>query len=290
MSSVKSPVLRLPEWLKPQGPSGLHKAKQVLRGHRLSTVCEDARCPNIGSCFTKPTAAFMILGSRCTRNCGFCSVTSSAPELPDKYEPDRVARAVRDMGLKYVVITSVTRDDLRDGGASQFAGTVLAVKNLVPAARIEVLTPDFRGDADALKAVLDSGPDVFNHNVESVPRLYPVVRPQADYRQSLRVLGNAKDMASHINIKSGLMVGLGETFDEVVGVMEDLRSAGCDFLTVGQYLQPSKKHLPVVEYILPEVFERYKEVGQAIGFKVIAAAPLVRSSMNAEEMFFEKVP
>lgn len=288
MTSVKTPVLRLPEWLKPKGPSELHKAKQLLRGHRLSTVCEEARCPNIKSCFLKPTATFMILGSKCTRNCGFCSVAFSAPELPAKDEPDRVAMAARDMGLKYVVITSVTRDDLHDGGASQFAGTVMAVKKLLPEAMIEVLTPDFRGDVNALKTVLDSGPHVFNHNVETVPRLYPVVRPQADYKQSLRLLGNAGDMAAHINIKSGLMVGLGETFDEVAAVMEGLRSAGCDFLTVGQYLQPSKKHLPVVEYVLPETFEKYKEVGQAMGFKMIAAAPLVRSSMNAEEMFFEK--
>lgn len=285
MTLVKTPALRLPDWLKQNGPSGLHKAKQLLRGHRLSTVCEEARCPNIKDCFSKPTATFMILGSKCTRNCGFCSVVFSAPELPDKDEPERVARAARDMGLKYVVITSVTRDDLRDGGASQFAGTVLSVKKLLPEARIEVLTPDFRGDANALRTVLDSGPDVFNHNVETVPRLYPVVRPQADYKQSLRMLGNARDMASHLTIKSGLMVGLGESKDEVAAVMEDIRSAGCDFLTVGQYLRPSKKHLPVVEYVLPETFDRYRELALGIGFKAVASAPLVRSSMNAEEMF-----
>ena len=256
-----------------------------MRSRRLSTVCEEARCPNIGMCFSKPTAAFMILGSQCTRDCGFCSVDSALPQPLDENEPENVAMAAEDMGLKYVVITSVTRDDLPDGGASHFAGTVTAVRNRLPYAKIEVLTPDFKGDIDALRRVLESGPDVFNHNIETVPRLYSIVRPQADYERSLDVLRNAKGMYPFINTKSGLMAGLGETFDEVVEVIRDISSAGCDFLTIGQYLRPSRENLPVVEYVRPETFDRYKEIALSIGFKGVASAPLVRSSMNAEEMF-----
>lgn len=282
--------MRLPDWIKTKSPAGLHSTKKLLRSHGLSTVCEEARCPNIGMCFSKPTATFMILGSSCTRNCGFCSVESVAPLPPDKDEPERVAIASRDMGLKYVVITSVTRDDLADGGASHFAGTVLSIKKLLPNAKVEILTPDFKGALQALQVVLESGPEVFNHNVETVPRLYPVVRPQATYERSLNVLKNARDMAAHIKIKSGLMVGLGETFDEVLSVMQDLRAAGCNFLTIGQYLRPSKKNLPVVEYIKPEVFDIYKERALELGFKKVASAPLVRSSMNAEDMTLKSIP
>lgn len=281
--------MRLPEWIKTKNPAGLHGTKKLLRSHGLSTVCEEARCPNIGICFSKPTATFMILGSSCTRNCGFCSVEARAPLPPDKDEPERVAIASRAMGLKYVVITSVTRDDLADGGASHFAGTVLSIKKLLPNAKVEILTPDFKGDLQALQVVLDSGPEVFNHNVETVPRLYPVVRPQATYERSLNVLKNARDMAAHIKIKSGLMVGLGETFDEVLSVMQDLRAAGCNFLTIGQYLRPSKNNLPVVEYIKPEVFDIYKERALDLGFKQVASAPLVRSSMNAEDMTLKSI-
>lgn len=280
--------MRLPAWIKTKRPTGLHSTKQTLRRHGLSTVCEEARCPNIGDCFSKPTATFMILGSRCTRNCTFCSVETMLPQPPDPPEtgePERVAMAALDLGLSYVVITSVTRDDLKDGGASHFAKTVRAVRGLLSDVKIEVLTPDFRGDIDALAIVLDSEPDVFNHNVETVPRLYSVVRPRAAYERSLNVLRNARNLAPHIKIKSGFMVGLGETFDEVAGVIKDIHSTGCDFLIVGQYLRPSKANLPVSEYIKPEVFDRIKEIALNLGFKGVASSPLARSSMNAEEMF-----
>lgn len=280
--------MRLPDWIKTKSFTGLHITKQILRSHRLSTVCEEARCPNIGLCFSKPAATFMILGSRCTRNCGFCSIGSALPlppDPPETDEPERVASAARDMALKYVVITSVTRDDLPDGGSSHFAETVRAVRKLLPQVKIEVLTPDFQGDIAALRTVLDSRPDVFNHNVETVSKLYPVVRPQADYKRSLSVLNNAKEIASNIITKSGLMVGLGETYEEVVSVIRDLHNAGCDYLTIGQYLRPSKENLPVVEYAIPETFERYGEIALSTGFKAVASSPLARSSMNAEEMF-----
>jgi len=273
---------RLPEWIKVR-VSDLHAIKTMLRNHRLSTVCEEARCPNKGICFSKPTATFMILGNCCTRNCGFCSVKSEAPSVVDFEEPDRVAEAAAELGLRYVVITSVSRDDLPDGGASQFAATIRAVRGKLQDCKIEALTPDFREDINSLKIVLDAMPNVFNHNVETIERLYPVVRPQADYIRSLNVLKNAKKIAPHIKTKSGLMLGLGETFDEVVALFKDLRDAGCDFLTVGQYLRPTKKNLPVVEYIRPEIFEDLKEIAIDMGFKFVASGPLVRSSMNAEE-------
>lgn len=274
---------RLPEWIKIR-MGGLHGTKQILRSHKLVTVCEEARCPNIGKCFTKPTATFMILGSNCTRNCGFCNVESARPLPVDPEEPKRVAMAARDMGLRYVVITSVTRDDLPDGGASHFAETVRMVRKLLPDAGIEVLTPDFKGHINALRMVLDAEPDVFNHNVETVPRLYSTVRPGADYNRSLALLKMAKEV-SGIKTKSGIMVGLGEKFDEVIGVMKDLREAGCDYITIGQYLRPSKRNLPVMEYIRPEVFGEYRDMAIKLGFKGVASGPLVRSSMNAEEMF-----
>ncbi|WP_333655193.1 lipoyl synthase [Dissulfurispira sp.] len=276
--------MRLPEWIKTKA-SGLHGTKTLLRSHGLSTVCEEARCPNKGHCFSKPTATFMILGDHCTRDCGFCSVKSGNPAFVDAEEPERVAEAAYEMGLRYVVITSVTRDDLPDGGALQFAETVRAVKNKLPDTKVEVLTPDFKGDVNSLKTVLDAGPDVFNHNVETVKRLYDVVRPQADYECSLDVLKNAKSIAPEIKTKSGLMLGLGETMNEVIELFNDLRRAGCDFLTIGQYLRPSKKNLPVVEYIRPEVFEELKEAALEMGFEFVAAGPLVRSSMNAEDMY-----
>lgn len=277
--------MRLPEWIKVKSPMGVHDTKQILRNYRLSTVCEEARCPNMGECFSKPTAAFMIMGSACTRNCGFCSVESAIPQPLDKNEPERVAFAAREMGLKYVVVTSVTRDDLPDGGSKHFAETVRAVKKYLPDKTVEVLTPDFKGSYNSLKTVLDSAPDVYNHNVETVPRLYPYVRPRANYERSLNVLRNAKKNAFDINAKSGLMVGLGETFNEVISVLKDLRDAGCETVTIGQYLRPSKKNLPVKEYVRPEIFNEYKEIAVKIGFKYVASSPLVRSSMNAEEMY-----
>ncbi len=276
--------MRLPEWIKTKA-SGLHGTKTLLRNHGLSTVCEEARCPNKGHCFSKPTATFMILGDHCTRDCGFCSVKSGSPSFVDAEEPERVAEAAYEMGLRYVVITSVTRDDLPDGGALQFAETIRAVKNKLSDTKVEVLTPDFRGDVNSLKTVLDSGPDVFNHNMETVKRLYDVVRPQADYECSINVLRNAKKIAPDIKTKSGLMLGFGETVDEVVELLKDLRGIGCDFLTIGQYLRPSKKNLPVVEYIRPEVFEELKEAALELGFEFVASGPLVRSSMNAEDMY-----
>jgi lipoic acid synthetase len=276
--------MRLPDWIKTKA-SGLHSTKTLLRKHGLSTVCEEARCPNKGHCFSKPTATFMILGDICTRDCGFCSVKSGNPSFVDTEEPERVAKAAHEMGLRYVVITSVTRDDLPDGGASQFAETIMAIRRSLPHAKVEVLTPDFKGDANSLKTVLDARPDVFNHNMETVKRLYDVVRPQADYECSINVLRNVKKIAPDIKTKSGLMLGLGETMDEVIELFKDLRNAECDFLTVGQYLRPSKKNLPVVEYIRPEVFEELKEAALDSGFEFVAAGPLVRSSMNAEDMY-----
>lgn len=277
--------MRLPEWIKTRPHTGLHETRHLLRRHGLSTVCEDARCPNRGDCFSKPTATFLILGPNCTRNCAFCSVSSGAPLAVNTQEPDQVAEAAAEMNLRYVVITSVTRDDLPDGGAGQFARSIAAVRRRLPEARVEVLTPDFKGDSSALRIVLDTGPDVFNHNVETIERLYPVVRSQADYHRSLSVLRAAKNLSPYISLKSGFMLGLGETMDEVYMLLSDLRESGCDFLTIGQYLRPTRKNLPVVKYFLPEVFDDLKELALGMGFRYVASGPLVRSSMNAEEMF-----
>lgn len=276
--------MRHPEWIKVRS-TGTHGTKKILRHHSVSTVCEEAKCPNQGKCFSKSTATFMILGNRCTRNCSFCAVESSNPLPPDPYEPERIAAAALELGLEFVVITSVTRDDLHDGGALQFARTIRAIKNKKNILNIEVLTPDFKGDVEALKTVLDVRPDVFNHNVETVPRLYPTVRPQADYTTSINVLKTAKKLYPDIRTKSGIMIGLGENVSETLSVMEDLRNAGCDFLTIGQYLQPRRNNLPVVEYIKPEVFEQYRVKGLEMGFKAVASSPLTRSSLDAGEMF-----
>ncbi len=277
--------MRLPEWIKTRGYSDQHDTKHLLRRHGLSTVCEEARCPNRGECFSKPTATFMILGSKCTRNCGFCSVNSARPDPIDEAEPENVARAAAEMGLKYVVITSVTRDDLSDGGADHFAKTINAVRRALPHAKIEVLTPDFKGDLRALKTVLDARPDVFNHNVETIERLYPIVRPEADYKRSLYILKNAKGLASDIYTKSGFMLGLGETNQEVLLLLKELRDAGCDFVTIGQYLRPTRNNIAVVEYVEPSVFDDLRLKAIDMGFKYAASGPLVRSSMNAEEMY-----
>lgn len=278
--------MRLPVWIRAkQRHSDLRGLKSTLREYGLSTVCEEARCPNKAECFSKPTATFMLLGSRCTRNCGFCSVESAAPHPPEDDEPLRVAMAAKKMGLKYAVLTSVTRDDLEDGGAKHFALTVKALKNELPCIKVEVLTPDFRGNKEAIRIVLDSRPDVFNHNVETVPRLYEEVRPQADYRRSIELLREVKKNSPAMATKSGLMLGLGEMYGEVLSVLSDLRGAGCDFLTIGQYLRPSLKNLPVKEYVPPEVFESLKETALEMGFGFVASYPLARSSMNAEEMF-----
>ena len=276
--------MRHPEWIKVQ-LTGTHGTKKILRNHGVSTVCEEARCPNQGECFSKRTATFMILGDRCTRNCAFCAVESSRPIPVDTNEPQRVAQAASELGLEFVVITSVTRDDLPDGGAVHFAKTIRAMRNMKNTIKIEVLTPDFQGDSEALMKVLDAGPDVFNHNVETVPRLYSTVRPMADYGRSVDVLKNAGKLFPGIKTKSGMMLGLGEREHEVLEVMEDLRGAGCAFLTIGQYLQPRRNNLPVVEYVRPEVFEQYRKRGIEMGFEAVASSPLTRSSMDAGKMF-----
>ncbi len=298
-----SELMRKPDWLKVSLPANgeLGRVRGLLRGLELHTVCQSAMCPNLGHCFASGTATFMILGDLCTRVCGFCAVAKGRPAPLDSGEPERVAEAARQLGLSHVVVTSVTRDDLPDGGAAHFATTIEALRRAVPGASIEVLIPDLRGDPTALEAVLAAGPTVLNHNVETVPRLYPRVRPQADYRRSLEVLRRAKGWAAGRAAggapggvagtsgrapltKSGLMVGLGETPAEVSAVMEDLRQAGCDLLTIGQYLRPSRHHLPVEEYVPPEVFEQYQRRGEALGFAGVFAGPLVRSSFHAGEV------
>lgn len=277
---------RIPSWSRKKYNLGdLVKVKKQLRELGLHTVCESARCPNIGECFKKPTATFMILGDVCTRRCRFCAVTKGGPAPVDEGEPGRLAVAVEKLGLKHVVITSVTRDDLPDGGAGQFASVIRVLREKFPALVIEVLTPDFGGDEESLRLVIDAGPHIFNHNLETVPRLYRTVRPQAVYERSLRVLEAAKSMDARVNTKSGLMAGLGETEEEVLGVMEDLRTVGCDLLTIGQYLRPMKENIEVAEYVRPEVFERYADAGRKMGFLSVASAPFVRSSYNAEEVF-----
>lgn len=277
--------MRLPDWIRTQYHTDQHETKLILRKRRITTVCEEARCPNKAECFSKPTAAFMILGSRCTRNCGFCSVDSSTPGPPAEDEPENVALAAEEIGLKYVVITSVTRDDLADGGAGHFAKTISAVRRRLPFAKIEVLTPDFQGDPEALRTVLEARPDVFNHNVETVERLYPHVRPQAVFRRSLAVLREAKTIAPDIPTKSGFMLGLGEDQEEVVELLKELRLAGCDIITIGQYLRPTRNKLPVVDYLHPEVFANLRMKALGMGFTYVASGPLVRSSMNAAEMY-----
>lgn len=276
---------RLPEWArKPRTHfESLHRLKCELRQLGLHTVCESARCPNIHECFDRKAATFMILGDRCTRACGFCSVPKGRARL-EPAEPSNVARMAALMGLRYVVVTSVNRDDLADGGSQHFAETIREVRRAVPRARVEVLTPDFSGDLDAVARVLDAGPHVFNHNVETVPRLYRRVRPQADYPQSLRVLDFARSYAPQVLTKSGLMVGLGETTDEVEALLRDLRAAGTGVATIGQYLQPTRRNLPVAAYVEPRQFERYREYGLSLGFQMVFSGPLVRSSYMADRI------
>ncbi len=279
---------RLPEWARRSKThyESLNHLKRGLRELKLHTVCEEARCPNIHECFHRGAATFMILGERCTRGCGFCSVQKLIPrkhtvEL-DGDEPANVARMARDMKLRYVVITSVNRDDLEDGGSHHFAETVREVRGALPEARVEVLTPDFCGDLKAVARVLDAGPHVFNHNMETAPRLYARVRPQADYRQSLDVLAFARKHSENVLTKSGFMVGLGETPGEVRTLLSDLRAAGTDVATIGQYLQPTRRNLPVVEFVEPRQFEEYRDFGLSLGFKAVFSGPLVRSSYMAD--------
>jgi lipoyl synthase len=278
----------LPEWARRSTThfESLNRLKSELRALNLHTVCESARCPNIHECFDRGAATFMILGDLCTRGCGFCSVPKGNPRIHDMRldpaEPVNVARMAAAMRLRYVVITSVNRDDLSDGGSAHFAETVREVKRALPAARVEVLTPDFDGKMDAVARVLDAGPDVFNHNMETVPRLYRRVRPQANYRQSLDVLGFARSYRVDVGTKSGFMVGLGETAEEVHQLLRDLREQDVDVATIGQYLQPTRRNLPVVEYVEPTQFDRYREFGVSLGFKTVFSGPLVRSSYMAE--------
>ena len=257
----------------------------LLRGERLNTVCEEARCPNLGECFSRGTATFMLLGDRCTRRCGYCSVSTARPLPPDADEPRRVAEAAARLALRYVVLTSVARDDLQDGGAGHFAATVDEVRRRLPHARVEVLTPDFKGDRASLQAVLDAHPDVFNHNIETVPRLFPVVRPQGGYARSLELLALARELRPGQVTKSGLMVGLGESDGEVEAVLHDLRAVSVDTVTIGQYLRPTRDHLPVARYVTPEGFERLESRARGLGFPTVYAGVFVRSSFNAEEVF-----
>jgi lipoic acid synthetase len=279
--------LKKPPWLKKKIPpfQDLQKVKSILAEADLHTVCEEARCPNLGECFSQGTATVLILGKVCTRDCGFCAVEHGTPSRLVDTEPEKVAQAVKRMGLQYVVVTSVTRDDLFDGGASHFARTIRAIRALDQRIKVEVLVPDFRGDLDSLNIVLKEGPDVLNHNVETVPRLYPEVRPQAEYERSLHTLKRSSETYPNILTKSGFMLGLGETKEEVLDLLEDLREAGCDFLTIGQYLQPRSDRLPVVRYIHPEEFEVYRRIGKAMGFRRVASGPFVRSSFHASQMF-----
>lgn len=278
--------MRKPDWLKVKIRSGAESntVNQILNRLSLHTVCQEANCPNLMECFSKKTATFMILGSQCTRNCKFCNVTKGKPEPVDEKEPVNVANAVHELGLKYVVITSVTRDDLNDGGASHFAKVIESIKDMNENIIVEVLIPDFKGDELALKKVVKAKPEVINHNVETIPRLYSTVRPMAIYERSLKLLENVKKMDKNILTKSGIMLGLGEKEEEVIELMKDLLKVNCDMLTIGQYLAPSKKHHPVIEYVHPEQFEKYKEIGMELGFKFVASAPLVRSSYHAAEV------
>ncbi|MCI1944246.1 lipoyl synthase [Clostridium luticellarii] len=277
--------IRKPDWLKVKIRGGeiSGEVKDILKRYSLNTVCREANCPNRMECFSSRTATFMILGKNCTRNCTFCNVTKAGPEQVDESEPFNVAQAVDKLELKHAVITSVTRDDLEDGGASHFARVVGEIKKLKKNVTIEVLIPDFRGDKISLKKVVDARPDVINHNVETTPRLYKEVRPMAVYSRSLELLDRVKIMDSSILTKSGFMLGLGEKREDVIQVMEDLRTVNCDILTIGQYLAPSLKHHPVVEYVHPRIFEEYREIGLKLGFKYVASSPLVRSSYHAEE-------
>ena len=276
---------RRPPWLRVKAPvtENYLRLKHLMRNHHLHTVCEEALCPNIGECWGRGTATFLLLGDICTRSCGFCKIRTGKPDPVDWDEPRRVAETVEMMNLRHAVLTSVTRDDLPDGGATIFAMTIREIRQRLPNCTVEVLIPDFKGDRDALKIVMDEHPDILNHNVETVPRLYRRVRPQAKYERSLRVLEWAKEMDPNVTTKSGIMVGLGERWDEILAVMDDLRAVGCDILTIGQYLQPSRYHLPIERYYTPEEFERLKEEGLARGFKWVESGPLVRSSYHADE-------
>ena len=278
-------VLGRPEWLKARAPSGkgYREIRETMRGLNLHTVCEEAACPNIGECWNNRTATFMILGNVCTRSCGFCNVLTGKPAELDLDEPYRVADAAKKMGLKHAVITSVNRDELEDGGAYIFAETIREIRKQVPGCAVEVLTPDFKGDRDAIQTLIGSRPDTFNHNVETVPRLYPAVRPQAKYDRSLEVLRYVKEINPEGLTKSGFMVGLGEVEGELLETMQDLRDHDVDILTIGQYLRPSENHLPMSRYYTPKEFADLRKLGFDLGFKHVESGALVRSSYHAHE-------
>jgi len=290
MSTDPKPINRRaghrPEWLKVRVPGDFDRlpVTRLMNDLALNTVCQEARCPNIFECWSAGTATFMILGDICTRRCTFCAVEGATPLPLDGDEPRRVGEAAARMGLRHVVVTTVTRDDLADGGASHFVAVIESLREKVPRARVEVLTSDFSGNLGAVETVVAAGPDVFNHNVETVPRLYPGVRPEADYARSLGVLARAREAAPEMPTKSGLMVGLGETFDEVVAVLHDLRRVGVDIVTLGQYLRPSAAHLPVQRFVEPGEFDRYSGVAEKLGFSGVASAPFVRSSYHAADV------
>lgn len=282
-----NPSPRKPAWIRVRAPAGRNFAEthQLMRANGLHTVCEEAACPNIGECWARKHATFMILGDVCTRACAFCNVATGKPKGVDPHEAEGVARSTAELGLNHVVVTSVDRDDLADGGAAQFAACIRAIRAASPATTIEVLTPDFRNKEGALEVVVEAAPDVFNHNLETVPRLYSAIRPGARYVHSLSLLARAKELAPAVFTKSGIMVGLGETRAEVLQVMDDLRDAGVDFLTIGQYLQPTPRHAGVDRFVPPEEFDEYREIGNAKGFLLVAASPLTRSSYHADRDF-----
>jgi lipoic acid synthetase len=283
---IPQPILRKPEWIRMKAPDStrFQEIKRVLRKNNLHTVCEEASCPNIGECFSGGTATFMILGDICTRRCPFCDVAHGKPLPPDAYEPENLARTISQMQLKYVVITSVDRDDLKDGGAQHFVDCIHAIRKASPNIKIEILVPDFRGRLEVALAILNQAPpDVMNHNLETVPRLYKQARPGSDYQNSLNLLKMFSEMYPHIPTKSGLMLGLGETDNEILEVMQDLRTHHVSMLTLGQYLQPSAHHLPVMRYVEPATFDVFKQKADAMGFNNAASGPMVRSSYHADE-------
>jgi lipoic acid synthetase len=286
-SSSHKTSIRKPPWLKRRLPSGpvYGTICQALGAQGLHTVCQEAKCPNQWECFSRQTATFLILGSRCTRNCGFCAVDHGPAGPPDPEEPFKVARMARDMGLAYVVVTSVTRDDLPDGGAGLFAATIRALRDEIPGVRVEVLIPDLQGQREAIETVVTAGPDVLNHNLETIPALYPTVRPEADYQRSLALLQTVRDLAPPMMTKSGLMLGVGETREEVRQTLADLRAVDCRMVTLGQYLQPSPDHLPVERYVPPEEFDQWRDEALQMGFQEVASGPLVRSSYQARELY-----
>lgn len=282
-----NPIQRKPAWIRVKAPGHpvYHQTRTLMRDHRLTTVCEEAACPNIGECWSQRHATMMIMGSTCTRACSFCNVATGLPGPLDLGEPARVADAVAKLGLRHVVVTSVDRDDLPDGGAAHFAATIAAIRAASPGTTVEVLTPDFLRKPGAMEIVAGARPDVFNHNLETVPRLYPTIRPGARYYQSLRLLDQVKSRDSAIFTKSGLMVGLGESKTEIAQVMDDLRVADVDFLTIGQYLQPTVKHAAVEAFVTPDQFAEYAAIARAKGFRLVSASPLTRSSYHADEDF-----